>query len=124
MSNHAHELPRDEWKSLLEDMTKEHEGNDAAIELLDQQIGDESEVQRLPLAFVEYDPKDDVVVVGVGGRGPNYPVVLRHFVEHPQRILADSYGPDLTLALDILGADGSHTIVTLHEPRAEEELPP
>ena len=45
-----------------------------------------------------------------------HPVVLRHFVEHPQRVLADSYGPEGGLALDILGSDGARTIVTLHTP--------
>ena len=110
------ELRRSEWQDALDLLTKEHEGDEVTIELLDQEFGDESEVERLPLAYVDYDPKDDVVVVAVGGRDQRYPVVLRHFVEHPQRVLADSYGPEGGLALDILGSDGARTIVTLHTP--------
>jgi hypothetical protein len=116
MGDQPHELPRDETHRLLQELTKEHEGDEVTIELLDQEFGDESEVERLPLAYVDYDPKDDMVVVAVGGRDQRYPVVLRHFVEHPQRVLADSYGPEGGLALDILGSDGARTIVTLHTP--------
>jgi Family of unknown function (DUF5335) len=122
MSNQSHELPRDEWQRRLEELTKEHEGDEAAIELLDEEFGDEEEVQRLPLAYVAYEPKDDVAVMAVGGRDRRYPVVRRHFVERPQRILTDSVGPDGALALDILGSDGSHTIVTLYEPLTAEEM--
>ena len=116
MGDQPNEFPREETHRLLEELTKEHEGDEVTIELLDQEFGDASEVERLPLAYIDYDPKDDVVVVAVGGRDPRYPVVLRHFVEHPQRVLADSYGREGGLALDILGSDGSRTIVTLQTP--------
>ena len=69
----------------------------------------------LPLSFLEFDPKDDVVIVAVGGRDGRYPVVLRHIVEHPQRIVADSVGKD-RVALDIVDGDGDHTIVTIQAP--------
>ena len=59
--------------------------------------------------------KDDVVIVAVGGRDGRYPVVLRHIVEHPQRIAADTYGEG-RLALDIVDGDGDHTIVTIQAP--------
>jgi hypothetical protein len=42
--------------------------------------------------------------------------VLRHIVEHPQRILRDSLGPGGTVALDVIGPDESHTIITLRKP--------
>ena len=39
----------------------------------------------------------------------------RRPVEGPHRILADSYEPGPTLALDIVDDEGDHTIVTLHK---------
>jgi Family of unknown function (DUF5335) len=112
MSDQGPELPRSEWQAWLEELTKERGGHEVAIELLDRDFGDEAQVEMLPLAYVEFDPKDDVVIVAVGGRDGRYPVVLRHMVEHPQRILADGVGDD-RVALDIVDGAGNHTIVTV-----------
>ena len=115
MSDQPPELPRSEWQARLEELTKQHEGHDVAIELLDQVFGDEAEVEKLPLAYLEFDPKDDAVIVAVGGRDGRYPVVLRHIIEHPQRIVVDSY--EDRLALDIVDDEGDHTIVSIHAPK-------
>jgi Family of unknown function (DUF5335) len=116
MSEHPHELPRSEWHPYLQAVTAEHEGDEVTIELVDRELGDEREVERLPLAYLDYEPDDDAVIVAVGGRDRRYPVVLHHFVDGPHRILADSYEPGPTLALDIMDDEGGHTIVTLHKP--------
>jgi hypothetical protein len=115
MSDQGPELPRSQWQARLQELTQQYQGHGVAIELLDQEFGDEAEVEMLPLAFLEFDPKDDVVIVAVGGRDGRYPVVLRHIVEHPQGILADSVGED-RVALDIVDGDGNHTIVTIQAP--------
>jgi Family of unknown function (DUF5335) len=115
MSDQGPELPRSEWQAWLEELTEEREGHDVAIELLDRDFGDEAQVEMLPLASVEFDPKDDVVIVAVGGRDGRSPVVLRHMLEHPQRILADTVD-DGRVALDIVDGAGDHTIVTIQAP--------
>jgi Family of unknown function (DUF5335) len=115
MSDQGPELPRSQWQAGLDELTKRHQGHRVAIELLDQEFGDEAEVETLPLSYLEFDPKDDVVIVAVGGRDGRYPVVLRHIVERPQRIAADSVGED-RVAVDIVDGDGGHTIVTIQAP--------
>src|SRR4029453_4874764 len=114
-SDQGPELPRSQWQARLEELTKEHEGPPVAIEVLDHEFGDEAQVEMLPLAYIEYDRKADVVIVAVGGRDGRYPVVLRHIVEHPQRIAADSVGEG-PFARDIVDGDGDHTIVTIQAP--------
>ena len=42
-----------------------------------------------------------------------YQVVLRHSIEHPTSILTDSEPPLPPLAVQIVGADGSETLVTV-----------
>jgi hypothetical protein len=115
MSDGAAKLEASEWQSRLDELTEQHEGAPVTIEVLDQEFGDEEEVEKLPLAYLAFDPKDDVVIVAVGGRDGQYPVVLRHIVGHPQGILADSLGDD-RVALDIVDGDGNHTIVTIQAP--------
>jgi hypothetical protein len=114
MSANGHEVPSSEWHDSLEAFTKEYGGGDVTIELVSQDFGDQLEAQRLPLFAMEYDHKNDVVVVSVGGRDNRYPVVLRHIVEHPKRILSDSAVPGADYGLDIVDGEGEHTIVTLH----------
>lgn len=115
MSDQGPDLPRSQWQARLAELTEQHQGHRVAIELLDQEFGDEEEAEMLPLAFLEFDPKDDVVIVGLGGRDGRYPVVLRHIVEHPQGIAVDSVGED-RVALDVVDGDGNHTIVTIQDP--------
>ena len=83
------------------------------MELLDAEFGDAFEAERIPLAYVEYDEHADEASVGVGGRDGRYPVVLRHSIPHPTSVLTDAKPPMLPLVIQIVGADGSETLVTV-----------
>jgi hypothetical protein len=108
-----HERPKTEWHALLDELTKVRTGDDITIEVLDSEFGDALQAERMPLAYIEYDEHADEASVGVGGRDGRYPVVLRHSIEHPTSILTDSRPPRLPLVIQIVGADGSETLVTV-----------
>ncbi|MEV8632537.1 DUF5335 family protein [Streptosporangium sp. NPDC051023] len=114
MTQEHSEVPREEWRPFLDSLSRQYEGSEVTIEVLDQGFGDQVQTERLPLAYIEYDDKDDIFSVGVGGRDGRYPVVLRHGVEHPQRILTDVVSPDTPRAFDIIDTGGTHTIITIH----------
>ena len=118
MHNRTMTLPQDRWRAQLDDLTEKFAGGSVTIELLDRELGDEQEAERLPLAYIEYDPKDGVVIVAVGGNSARYPVVLRHMVEDPQRIVVDTLGDgdDAPAVVDVTSGDGGQTIVTIHPP--------
>jgi hypothetical protein len=113
MSQVRTDLPRDQWRGFLENLTKDFEGYDVTIEVVDREYGDDLEVERLPLNVVEYDNKDDVFVVAVGGRDSRLQVVLRHIIEHPQQIIATPLTPERPWAIEVAEPDGTVTIVTL-----------
>ena len=114
-------LAREAWQAALDDVTKIHEGNGATVEVVDRDFGDQVEATEiLPLTYVEYDRKDDVVVIAVGGRTARFPVVLRHIIEHPQQIFIYPPRPAPTESIYVTDRDGMQTIVTLH---ARPELP-
>ncbi|WP_405146985.1 DUF5335 domain-containing protein [Sphaerisporangium sp. NBC_01403] len=121
MNQQRPELPRDEWREFFDAMTRDYEGAEAAIEVVSKDFGDLFEAERIPLAYLEYDPKDDQFSVGVGGRDGRYPVVLRHAIDHPQRILADTVAHGSIRAFDVSDAEGNETIVTLYLLPAAEE---
>ena len=114
------EIPRAAWHDALELITREHEGDEITIEIVDEDLGDQEEVTKLPLNYVEYDRKDDVVVVGVGGRSTRFPVVLRHMVRHPQTIWVHPPAPATTRSLWLVDGEGVETLVRLHR---RPELP-
>lgn len=116
-----YEPPRAEWREYFDQVTKDHQGDTVTIEVVDLDYGDQFEAERMPFAYVEFDEKDDEVGVGVGGKEGRYPVVLRHAVEHPKMVLADPVAPGTARAFDIVGKDGTSTIVTL---RPRDALPP
>jgi hypothetical protein len=109
----ATEVPKSSWHDTLESLTREHQGEVVTIEVDTSDYGDQLEAEDLPFAYVEYDPHDDAVSVGVGGRDGKYPVVLRHVIERPKSLALDVSGPDETTAIAAVAPDGSETIITL-----------
>lgn len=109
-------LNRSEWQSALDQLTADYEGRHVTIELLDPVAGHQHEVERLPFSYINYDPKDDVVIVAVGGTSPQYPVVLRHMVWHPAELdiaVEDVSEP----AVRIVEPDGTATLVIFFSDR-------
>jgi len=119
MTTDAAEHLGSQWQELLQGITKDHAGDDVTIEVLSRDFGDGLELERLPLASLSYDPKDDVAIVAVGGRDGRLPVVLRHLVEHPLQIVAEEVPAGSGLTLEIVSGDGDRTFVILHPPSAD-----
>ena len=105
--------PRKPGTRCFDELTRVRAGDDVTVEVLDVEFGDEYQAERIPLAYVEYDEHADEASVGVGGRDGRYPVVLRHSIPRPTSILTDSKPPMLPLVVQIVGADGSQTLVTV-----------
>ena len=86
MSTNTHELPAEEWHSYLDSFTEASSGMLVTAHVMDESLGDQTDIERLPLQAVSYDPRDDVLEVAVGGRGARYPIVFRHLISAPRRI--------------------------------------
>ena len=107
------DLQRDQWHDFLDTVTTEHSGDDVTIEVVSEEFGDGVEAARLPLSYVEYDEKDDALIVGVGGTTGRFPVVLHRIINHPRSIVAEEPSADIALVLQIVAGDGIETIVTI-----------
>ncbi len=60
----------------------------------------------MPFTYASYSPRDNVVVVAVGGTTPTLPVVLRHLIWKPAQLWVT------TGALRVVDTDGVGTEVT------------
>ena len=114
MSQETEELPRSKWRDVLELLTREHKDDDVTIEVLVPEFGDLGEAERMPLAYIDYDYKDDALIVAVGGRNRRYPVVLRHMIEHPRTILMHPPRSDAPHTLEVEHSDNSRSLIKLH----------
>jgi hypothetical protein len=112
MAKDNEEISREAWQKTLEGLTREHAGDVVTIEVEDLDLGDQYAAEQIPFSYVEYDPHDDAVSVGVGGLDGRYPVLLRHVVEHPQNVFihASEEGP---VTVEVRSPDGTVTLVTL-----------
>ena len=106
---------RDEWAQSLDQLTKDREGDLVTIDVVDPAIGDQEEVERLPFTYANYDWKDNVVVVAVGGNTARYPVVLRHIVSEPVEVTISELPGD-GAAVRIVDDEGTVTLVSLYRP--------
>jgi Family of unknown function (DUF5335) len=107
------ELPRGAWREFFQDLSSKYEGYSVTIDVVSREYGDQPEAQDMPLSYVDYDPMDDVLIIGVDSRDGSDAPVLRRMIHHPERVLADQVTEDVPWAIDIIDQDGSQTIVTL-----------
>jgi hypothetical protein len=112
MTTSDEEISRGAWQEALQALTVEHEGNWATIEVADLDLGDQFAAEQIPFSYIEYDPHDDAVSVGVGGLDGRYPVMLRHVVGHPQDVFIhpSEEGP---VTVEVRSPDGTVTLITL-----------
>jgi Family of unknown function (DUF5335) len=116
MSTTTRELDRQSWAGYLDSLTESSEGLLVSIELMSEEIGDQSDVERMPLQAISYDPRDDVLEVAVGGRGVRYPIVLRHFISNPTTISVEEDGAPSPSAILVTDPSGVRTLIRLFEP--------
>jgi hypothetical protein len=120
MRDPAREVTED-WRAYFDKPAEEYESFDATIEIVSAELGDQAEVERMPLKYLAYDDKDEAFIVAVGGRDGRYPVLLRHIVQNPQKIMADEFSHNPVMAVSVIGPDETQTLVTLYRRPA---LPP
>jgi len=118
MSEDTRKLNAEEWVEYFDSIAPRVEGRPVTIEVMSEQLGDQLDVERLPLAAIGYDPKDSVLEVAVGGRGVRYPVLLRHFISDPQEISVEESGSLGPTAILVTDASGASTLIRLFEAGA------
>jgi hypothetical protein len=121
MSPTTRDLEAESWPQYFDSLTQSSDGLLVSMELMSDELGDQSDVERMPLQAISYDPRDDVLEVAVGGRGVRYPIVLRHFISNPQTISVEENGEPDPAAIEVRDPSGVRTLIRLFE---EPELEP
>jgi hypothetical protein len=70
-------------------------------------LGDQIEVEWLPLLGITYDPKDDIFEIALEG--------VDHLIPQPQEVYVDE-GATSVVSMEIIDKDGRKQIVLLRDP--------
>ena len=100
-------LPKTEWQTYFDRVSKGLEGKLAEIEVASLALGDQVEARWLPLLGIVYDPKSDIVEIALEG--------LDHMIPKP-RDIAVQEGPTGLASLEVTDEDGVMQIVKLRDP--------
>jgi Family of unknown function (DUF5335) len=100
-------LEKTEWKAYFDRMSKALEGKLAEIEVASLALGDQVEVNWLPLIGITYDPKDDLLEIALEQ--------VDHLIPKPREIAVEE-GPAGLASVEVIDADGTTQIVKLRNP--------
>jgi hypothetical protein len=102
------------WTEYLAELSRHAQGYHTTIEIMSGELGDQTEVNSLPLRELAFDPHEGIAV-SVGGLTVEEPELLRHVIADPSR-LETTDEPGVPTALMIDAEDGLRTLIRLEPP--------
>ena len=108
------------WSEYLDELSRHAESYPASIEVMTDELGDQTEAHGVPLRELAFDPHEGIAV-SVGGTTAEHPVILRHVIAHPQRLEVTDE-PGVPSALMVHAEDGTRTLIRLGAPTAMRQL--
>ncbi len=120
MSTTTEELGAEKWEEYFDSLTPGIEGKLVTIEVMSQELGDQVDVERVPLQAIGYDAKDKILEIAVGGRGVRHPILSRHFISSPRTISIEGSGSLIPTAILVTDWSGVRTLIRLFESPALE----
>ncbi len=109
------EIRRDAWSRRLNEFTRAHEGRPASIDVVSPYSGAQREVDRLPLIGVSADRVDHngTIIVSVARSAGGH---VTRIIESVTHVYVERTDDGVEMALNILSADGTATLLRLQAP--------
>jgi hypothetical protein len=101
------QLAKSQWQNYFDRVSKELSAKLVEVEVTGLKLGDQIEVDWLPLLGLSYDPKDDIMVVFVEG--------IEHNIQHPKQIDVEQDIENL-YSMEVVDDSGEHHIMLLKDP--------
>jgi len=113
MNQQVPQPARHQWRGFLEVLTTKRTGQAVSVQFVSAERDSRLVADKDPLSHIRYFERDDVLVVCVRSAGADH-VGREHIIEHPHTIIVDGSSPSSVGRIDIQGADGARTQITLH----------
>jgi uncharacterized protein DUF5335 len=113
------EIPREQWTRYFDNFSKNHEGWIVTLEVVGSDIGDQEEVNRLPLVGISADVKahENRIEIIVGGR-PDAGVT--RFIESPKHVWVKEPRMPGDEVIEVESEDGIKTLLNFNHVRPEK----
>ena len=110
------QIPRGEWRTFFNDLSRKLEGQSVALEVFGPNIGDQIEERRMFFAGLTADVTDkagkqDQIEIMLGG---NPDAHLTHTITAPTEVDLQQTELGVTAALQIKAADGTTSLLRLN----------
>ncbi len=115
------EIPQNQWRKFFDDFSKQREGWVIDLEVVGGEIGDQQEVNDLPLVGISADVKGSERRLEIAA-GQTTDSHVTHIINRPKRVWIKQPGE----VIEIESEDGTKTILTfeLVQPeQTERQLP-
>ena len=107
------ELAKEAWSEYFDAVSRELLHSDVSIEVIATPDEPMVEARHLALQALAYDRRDDVFEVTAARGGPHLPSTLRRMVDHPERIVVDSWTLLAPMTISVDSRDGVRTVVRI-----------
>jgi len=101
------QLAKPQWQSYFDRVSKALGAKLVQVEVTGLGLGDQVQVEWLPLIGISYDPRGDILAVAVEG--------IEHNIQHPKQIHVEQDVESL-YRIQAVDAEGEHHILTLKDP--------
>ena len=122
MSATAQQIPKERWQAYFLAVASECQGWSTTVEVLQGELGDQRQIDGLPLQGISYESKGGSqagdILVEAGDIGEPFDT---HLIHRPRAVRAAITQPGQELDLEIEDSEGIVNIVRL---RPRPELPP
>ncbi len=105
-------IPKTEWRSFFDRMSKALLGTRAEIEVASMELGDNIVAEWIPMIGITYDSRDDLLDVALDR--------MNRLIRHPKEIVVEEDDGSLK-SVAVLDSEGARQIINLKTPMA---LPP
>lgn len=115
------EIPQNQWRQFFDDFSKQHAGWVIDLEVIGREIGDQQEVNDLPLVGITADAKGSEPGLEITA-GQTTDSHVTHIINRPRHVWVKQPGN----SIEIEAEDGTKTILNFEQVgpgQAERQLP-
>jgi Family of unknown function (DUF5335) len=107
------ELAHETWSEYFAAASKELLNAPVSIKIVGADGPPAVQAEHLALQALAYDRRDDVFEVAAARGGPDLPSVLRHMVDHPERVAVDTHTMLAPMTIAVDSRDGVRTVIRI-----------
>ena len=109
-------IEKDQCAAFLANFDKTHHGDEACLEIVGRECGDQMLTTWLPFSGVSYDTHADQLIITVGGTRSCSLAHLTHMIDQATQLLVLRAGGGNVCSLLMVAPDTTETFVHLRHP--------